>query len=1015
MNPWDQDEVVARPWDQDEVVEVHAKRRGASGTRTDEVQPAGPSSGESLATFQKDAALPGSTIVPAAKAVGGGLWNAAREAGIGLIENNPVTAGPEWLVNKGKEILTGEKTPTVAETVSEVVPKYENPDENLAESLLREAAEWLPGIIAGGKGAQQIIPNLPSITSKFLKFLGMGVGAEAGGSFMSANPDSKEVVVGEDSMASERWGFNLPDIETDVPGMNDFSQKRLNDKLELFADSLVTSGLVTVGVAPLKFAANVIGGIGSKLKAWQSLPAQEQKAGTALIEVLGDINPYDSNAVRTSKMKGVIADLKKNKDFVVKLGNTDPAVGDVAYKKDTIGAKIEQLNPETQGSQIAELESIRTSALSGKSPELSKALDNPVKGLEGTLDRMYDTRGGSDNIPYARDVGITKAEDLYVEPVKKELFDATERLAQNSEGVEGLIRNDPTFGPLLEKLGKTVNIDFSNLSREPLATIRTKIDEASRIMTAEKDRLYNAIGPAPIDQEGLKNFLGTYGEALPADVRKQLEGLFDSNTIDWTNPDAKATGFEKLYREVNPLITRHLNSLLGSKSNDFMKIDALRALRDHIDIDQVNFVEKSGFAPAAQSVKDAKEYFANTYSKFWRQGALEDIQKILRNPKKLDAEVESEVLIGTTLKDVDRPKYISHIADLLERSEGGATAGPMLDYALLEIAKDIQKTVNGNLEGTLTAEDAVKFSGMLDRFVPILDRVAPGRKQEINDFLNKVRTSQFDTKTIEADVLRLQEKLKSSEHLVYDDIFRDFHGKLSGNARELFPNSYESMKTLFNDKQSTERLGTIMKLVDDDPLAIQGVRAAYAKNLNDVLLSQEKTPSHAHRVDNQKLGEFLDPDSTLAKNGELVYGKAYMDMIRAIAQPVYNITSVTGVKRGAGQDTNFANREGLKAFNSVVTLIWGVLDPTAAKIRVTAGQLASKYDPEDQVKTILDKMMSDPDEFIRIAEDILKAETPVLSTEMKQRVFKALTKAGIYSESEDQFERDSQTKEAFKE
>jgi hypothetical protein len=58
-----------------------------------------------------------------------------------------------------------------------------------------------------------------------------------------------------------------------------------------------------------------------------------------------------------------------------------------------------------------------------------------------------------------------------------------------------------------------------------------------------------------------------------------------------------------------------------------------------------------------------------------------------------------------------------------------------------------------------------------------------------------------------------------------------------------------------------------------------------------------------------------------------------------------------------------------------------------ARIRSGAGRALNKLDPKDTAAHLMDKLLSDPDEFVKIAREVQASKKSNLTNEQKKRLY----------------------------
>ena len=89
-----------------------------------------------------------------------------------------------------------------------------------------------------------------------------------------------------------------------------------------------------------------------------------------------------------------------------------------------------------------------------------------------------------------------------------------------------------------------------------------------------------------------------------------------------------------------------------------------------------------------------------------------------------------------------------------------------------------------------------------------------------------------------------------------------------------------------------------------------------------------------------------------------------------------------------------SQKEATLAVNTMITWMFGVLNPTAARIRTVSGDFMKKKDSWGKAKLAADIILSNPDEFVEIAKKISSKDAGKIDKETKTMLFRMFTRAG---------------------
>lgn len=900
----------------------------------------------------------------------GGVYNVARNVGETALA--------------ARDLLTGRQD---APEFSEKVPEYDPRDigGNWFDKLLVEGVEIGAGTVGGGAMAGQAVSKIAPQIPNFIRRLAQFAGAEAGMA-TTVDPNIDTLLVGDKSMLKLIGGLGL-----DPEG--NYSEELLKKRLNILLDSAIVTpagaGVARLGGETIKFINDIV--VKPALKFFD--PGSREKALVKnIMEQLLDITGEETPQELAEKQQKIIELIEKNKEIIFKTG--DERVEDIQIIRDTMSA-IEK--GTTDPSLIARAKGIRQKIEGKGAPKIEEAITAPMRESERVITQTEEVLGGQEAATKTRETlqeAAQKEMDTYLEQVSQ----ARQRVIESEEGINSLLKEDPTFGPLLKELGDQagVDIDISSRTADAADKILEKVNEASEIMTKRKNDLFNSISSGlPVDIERLNDFISPEGARGVSDI---LEG-----SPLMAKLGQAATDFKELYNFVNLDLQKEIDRLVSEQKFDDANI--LRDFKHHVQNDQLQYVIDT---TADESAKRAMDYY-KTYATFWRDGRLQDIQDLQRKYKlsPRDKQVEQRKVLTGTLGDPKSREYTEQIAELLKSEEGGKNPGLILDYVLGDIASELQKSINISKTGAIDPQDIRKFSNTLDKFVPIFKSVDPDQIKRINTFLTKLKDKQISKAELQKELDELIKKQSEIEKEIFSGRFKEFF-KEEGGVR--FPRtSNKAVYTeLFKNPDVVDKLPTLMKeaKASGGKEAVKGLQAAYVDYLKDNI-----TRFGRGRAGEPMLEAMTESElKTLFDKGDVLFEgeeKQLWDAIKFVTTEAFD----TLAKRGPGQagafDITEITKEARGALDFLVTWTVGVLNRTAARARSALGRGLSRLDPKDEVRRTLDIIMSDPDQFIKFAKTIQKEDLREISPRTKRELYKFFVKLGIYNEGEeDQFNQD---------
>lgn len=884
------------------------------------------------------------------EAIAGGTLNAARDASM---LGGALMEGAGDLV--GSDRLSG-----LTKRLDKTIPKYEAKDD-ARRSVLAGVTSAGVGIGFGAVKTAQALAKIAPNLGKIKKAVGVLLGSEIGGTITGGSEDTllPWQIMGQDEKG-------------------EFHENLLRQRVDFLADSVQIGGGVGtalgLGGKALKYGKDNI--LKSMLE-WRNLEAREKDFVEVLMDMASgiDLQTASREQIQAARER-VLSYVAENREVATNL--QDRLVNDRTFKRDTVStlSDLPGMSDVTQG----ELGGLRSSALSGSSPRLEKSLDAPARELDSLTDELISSRGGREGVQQAGDdiissgvADVSRADDI--------VRGGQSALVRAERGIEESIRNDPTFAPILKDLGDRVNIDMSDAHRVPADKMAERLIEASRKMTDEKNRLYSAIpAGSQVDTMSLEQASkpAIDSGALSGDLLEKFKAAGDD--------------FKELDRFSNFELGPAIKNLYDTNQID--RARQLQDLRRNITDEQLDFIADNGDDIAKKAATAARDFYKKDFAPFWRENpVLEEIRDISYTPGRTFQVPQARSALERQLVNTDIPEYTDSVIDVLSRKEAGESQGLAMDYTLGKIADEVSTIINR--DGRLTPENSKHLTEYIGKFSPILDKLDPARKVQIEDFFTNLRDQNFDVNTMRENLKTFQKNADDVRQRVFDDELREFFDKGKG-----VPNAQAALSKLFNSPQSTGlteggagRLDSILKRVEGNPIARDGIEAAW--------ITEAKKKFFAGK---DGAVEMLNDDHFLAA-GKKIFGEDEMNSVVMGLQEVADMAKAgqrANITRGSGGLSFGAGQEKMRtAVNMVTTFIFGVLNPTAARVRTVSGDLLKTYSETDLAKRAGDIILADVDAFYKIAKDITEKGTVVMTDREKRILRQSFYKAGYYLDDDD--------------
>jgi len=869
----------------------------------------------------------------------GGAWNAGKSV---------LTTGAS-MASKGSKILKGTGVPGAeylgplgglgavipegtSQAIDEAIPEYRS-DKGPVGDLLVSAGEWIPGGFAGGKLATKVLQGAKPLT----KFGGGFIGSEAGGA-MTLDKDTINTLV----------GMNIPGLRgLAVNPKGDFDENLLRQKLNQVQDAVIVGAALGGAVKASGKVGGYFWNVGKKMMDWQSLDAYQREFVSDIIGMAGGINDTMTSAQKNEIMSDISEYVAKNKETYISFGDGD--IEDVKHAQDTISVIIKKLeaDPEKNAPMIQMLKEARSSALEGGSPSLETTLKAPRGKLEGSLEQGQVAKGGDAAIEQTKEM-IQKDADEFVQGYRDETYRAEDKLSKADKDTNEILRQDPAIGAKIQEAEtKGVPFDAEASRIESADGIASEAQRArEEVLRPQSDAEYAKI---PADAKVIDGDIGTQYERVKGTLSKELQDKFEASEGD----------YKTLVTDFNQDLRRYANSMPDGKD----KQDLLGFAK---------YVEGAGPEDAVAATKNAKEFYRNNEGRF-NQGASEELKDANKNLSKLkpaEYATKTRKIISSAVKDPDRREEVA----LLREQLSLVKSDPRLDDHIMgEAAADLNKIID---EKGISSVNPKDLRNAFNTMAGNLSENAKGRMEKVLQEFEKGKKnvsqlkSNLDALTKEADRVEVE---------VYGDKLREFFevDPTRPGKRRPVGDGYKAFEKMFSDPDNAGRINELVKKVDTDPVMKKGTEVAVIKMI-------EK-----HLAKNQKM-EFPEGFEKLALK---VMPKDAVDGWKYLANETKRAELANVTRKGQGFNQSQFQEGMVRSTNQLITWVFGVLNPTAARIRTVTGDLLKEYNPKVQVKTASDDLLANPEKFAEIARKIVLENKGKMSPEDRALIFRGIVNA----------------------
>jgi len=530
------------------------------------------------------------------------------------------------------------------------------------------------------------------------------------------------------------------------------------------------------------------------------------------------------------------------------------------------------------------------------------------------------------------------------------------------------------------------------------------------------------------------------GDLLEAEVGDFVKKLTDDGMSEYFSKNN--LDYEKLYTEIRPAVSSIASTLFGSGTP--IDTAAGRVLRDfvrYIDEDGLDFAA-TGDDALRPLVDDARTFYEKTFAPLFRGGGvLEEYADLYNstigrtNPSKsgtarLDGtefkragydENLDDMLVQTILGQ-DNPERVSELVRLLREEEvidgvsvsmGRAEAA--LDYMIFDVVNNFADTIRAS---GMQGADFSTFSSQLQKYTRSLSEAFP----EKADVLDQLVRNLDAAKGSQEELLKIMDQAKQVAKSKKEEIQQKVFGKfldtnatnisfLRGNDTLKATGNYmEAFTSMFNGKNSINDVRDLLALANtaasasEQKIIKDGIRLAFNKHATSKIFTLANQNIDGTRdVSVAAIAAAEDGMKPLISLAEEIYG-ADSEWTSAFTK-ILNMTKVTsqGLKaqQVPGQSSTAYTQAAMTSTSNFVNIIFGPLTRMGTRTRTGIKAYLGFKNPDDAASKIMINLLSNPDEFLALADKFNKAPNDPLVAELMQKVLLNGVKIGYTAENEE--------------
>ena len=926
-----------------------------------------------------------------------------------------------------------------------------SPGDSALDSIIIEGTAIMAGGLGIAKGVQKIISSAPKLASvplvrSILTFVGFDIGAAA-----TANVDSGTLVVGENSIRDDLGMGDLGILggftaNPDSPEYKQEAAKRAN----IFIDGLMMAKIAEGAISSVDATARLVYNL-SPLANLTDLAKKNVREEMYVKDVLDVLSSEalteearkiasrkiatlieENQSIYVNMPKELAEDFKVDVDTMTAL-ELALKKGDDAGAKNIIASagKIKQgviANPK--GSNLTELK-----------------VAAPGQKFEETLSSVEQNLGGGQAITDAntalQDQGFKQVDDA-----NTAIAVANDNLSNADSVFAERLKNDPSIIGRVAELEAKTGINVGSVRELSADAIVQKLSQAAEAMGKQKDALYSAIEGGQVDYSSMVDtLLDLRPQQLDAAMSATKAGdqfgtlleqtklqtkIVDDVPVQETVPEMKQRvaewaqsqnlNFARLYTDIRPNLVDSIGRMEMGSPEAQAAASTLIKFKQWIDEDALQHVMNSGDPMAAEKASQAFNYYKGEYAPFWRDGStLEELDKLRTRTVARDMQPqrfadESRQSIKATIGDENR-EVSKLIVDMLNRPEGGNNPELVTDM----ITGDVLSRLYGKVDSSGADLGLNDARAALSSYATLIDEAFPLEASKLEELGRLLSDNKLTKEQLQGEITRTTRLAEEAKDTVYNRELSKFFAK-EGVPN---PNGFDTMKKIFNGAQSADTLTSLVARAEQDPVILDGMRAAYTRWLKSDLLSSTTSAGGDRTISQARQVQLSDGVKTnMVDYGNILFKDIpeYVPALTTIMEEVGLIQRSRNAKSiPTGSGTAETNAK-ITEVNRAVTLIFGPLSRTGARVRTVASGYIQKHSDPVGYLSMIDRLNANPQEFVDAAQRVFDKEDAVNMFTIKlpgekyvgshkiqihrDNLYRFMVRAGIYREGDPDDERD---------
>ena len=610
-------------------------------------------------------------------------------------------------------------------------------------------------------------------------------------------------------------------------------------------------------------------------------------------------------------------------------------------------------------------------------------------------------------------VGAAKDEtrDAIIAQLKlKYVADKTKRDELFSAVKGGNIQDDAFINSLAKELDSLTPKQFE------LASINMPDSPFTRLVTTLRRRATPAL-----DDNG-KPVIMKNGEP-----KMELESVAERNDRVKDLFDQEGMDYAYLFNTVRKDARQLANDFTGPGGNTAI-FNTFRGMVDWIDGKGLNLAVKAtpeedlGFKEAARA---ALEYMTKGFAPNWKDGALREFAELydktiartrtvnkkgkpLKNVTEFGATdfgVESKNIVESIIKSGSTDNT-EQLVKVLNESTDPASKRNVLEYIIQDSLTPMYRNLK---EGGIENFNIAGFEEKLTKYGAILKGNFPEAEMQLNTFVNRIRGAKGNKEQVEKIVEEAKNTLKGLKDQVLSNELGFFLSKNvlgEKNLQEPVKNGFEAFRRILDNKLTARNvIADLLERVKGPKANLvvrEAMQTAYLKSLQDKILDKTFQSVGDNRPVTQSkfVEQIYDETNDFMKLGEDLFENKPEVLLGL--QELINLGARVTQNQRAKSVSIFSNtaftQESKAAVNRIIYFTFGVLSKAGTRARTLASMLDKKINKKDDAyQVMVDQIMADPDEFVKIAREVTKKK--MTDSDLMEYLEKGFFRGFIYQDT----------------